>query len=745
MQRVQPSCQSAALGWKGPHVSAIADGGIVVPRGRVSANIAALRKRMSTLPPAAPVTSTGVFQRASATECAEFLPQLAINRTGKFFEATESLSAAQIESILDSTAQHVSPLPLQYLAVVAYGGRYFQQVKEPVPNVARTSGRTISGALSIRVQPIVRPAAIAPGSKSQELTYAHALVLEIEVSRTGLAKPQRYVFVQHAQLADPMACGLDAHVVQLSRQDLLNSFLRPGRTAGPSAKIQALSMRMMTIGADQMLRKVVEANNIESATSSLGLHRAIPGSMRLSVPVAGTARSRMVSISPRRSSVRTGSARVNLDGLTRWVAECAEQMDVCRGQRTLASNFLGQMAQEVPSMLGLVASGVLLDRWALEEYVAEHALAWSPVPGVASPWSNFEELLDAWDDPIVLKPATKPGVAPSTTPAAIPDRFEGTLGSGTQATNFLITLNKTSCAFDAVSHGAFGRFSPNTHPGSGPIESFEKLVSRIAAFRVGLDSGKVLYCADGVFQSGNLDLAVDQLIKILRSVPALGAVTSEKGDKDMMAKTDTVFQSTSSFSIIESSTELTAGNSTVICEDGSREWCDYLEIGNDATPRHRWLHAKVQAKIVSNVKRPMSEGKGSLSASKLQEVVGQATKNLAFIRAPSTDQRLKIKVATWANKTCDLPKKASINRLRRGPLTSEAAILTAFDQASGHPGAVHEIAIVVPNYSHRSLTTALRKLPQGTASQSTIQLFWLLSSFMHACLEVGATPIVFTR
>jgi hypothetical protein len=178
----------------------------------------------------------------------------------------------------------------------------------------------------------------------------------------------------------------------------------------------------------------------------------------------------------------------------------------------------------------------------------------------------------------------------------------------------------------------------------------------------------------------------------------------------------------------------------------------------------RWLHAKVQplltpacaaarhtakatgAKAPVAVYGPVSQG-ASLSASDLQEVIGQAMKNLAFLRIPSSDNSFQKRCASWIADFCTLPSKANIRRNRRAAFASlkVADISSRFDSLSSDPLAEFEVGLVVPNYSYNVLCTELAKIPVGTASQPIVQAFWLLSGFMHACLEVGAKPLVFMQ
>ncbi len=298
------------------------------------------------------------------------------------------------------------------------------------------------------------------------------------------------------------------------------------------------------------------------------------------------------------------------------------------------------------------------------------------------------------------------------------------------------------------------------HPKKGEIAvDLSEVLNEEVCFRVVFDQGRALYCSEGAFRSSNIDLAIGQLAHIFRPVKNLGKVVSEKG---AVASSSKAFSLDSSFHFIETEPLITDPDSILICDDAKDEWCDYLEL-DILQPRIRWLHAKVQGvetpasikaravakaagKTIPAVYGPVSKS-SSLSASNLQEVIGQAMKNLAKLRMSSSEAGFAQRCDRWINKTCTLPSANSVRRNRR---STHAHITVAdvgkrFDICAGDPLAVLEVAIVVPNYSAKDLTAEMNAISTGAASQPVIQAFWLLSGFMHACLEVGAKPLVFMQ
>jgi hypothetical protein len=286
--------------------------------------------------------------------------------------------------------------------------------------------------------------------------------------------------------------------------------------------------------------------------------------------------------------------------------------------------------------------------------------------------------------------------------------------------------------------------------------ALDEVLNDFRTFRMVFEAGSALYCSEGAFRSSNVILATAQLKSIFKGVEDLERVITEKG---LGRNRQINFDATSSFFVIEGNSEITDPGSILICDDANNEWCDFLEL-DELNKRIRWIHSKVQriettqsrrdraaaaatGRVMNAVHGPMSLG-STLSASDLQEVVGQATKNLSKLRVSTNDPSLSNRCNTWLTSTCNLLNPAVIPRMRRGGGTA-ATLAGVFDATAGDPNAVYEVAIVVPNYSVAGLSAALDQVALGNGDLNVIQAFWLLSGFMHACLEIGAKPIIFMQ
>ncbi|OYU45944.1 MAG: hypothetical protein CFE44_04855, partial [Burkholderiales bacterium PBB4] len=391
--------------------------------------------------------------------------------------------------------------------------------------------------------------------------------------------------------------------------------------------------------------------------------------------------------------------------------------------------------------------------------------------GAPPSWDDISFIDAAFDIPVPLKKVAPTKPVPVQTPAAgskaagkanaapkpssAVRRYEGTVSDSAGTTvQVALEIEGGTCRFSTVPDGRLG----DVRSTAGVIP-FEQMVTRAKALRVSFDKGRVLYAAEGAHRSGNLKLAVFRLQESIHGFKSFDAVTTEKGEKDKITPGEIFFPAESSFYAIENDQGIASG-ATLVCCDATDEICDYLDI--DLTGRRlRWLHAKVQRKSSEAAKKAaavaaaalpvgakaqkaalkaMGSLKGSLSASSLQEVVGQAIKNLAFLRRDSSETEFTKEVDRWAE-TCELAEPAKIPRVRRGSKKPGDEVATIL----ADPSVRHEVAIVVPAYSKKRLATEFGKIELGTADQECVQMFWLLSGFTQACLEVGVTPLIFMR
>lgn len=684
-------------------------------------------------------------------------------RTGRFYKLKAGLSYSDHETLVYSVAR--LPVSASAVTLSGLGDSELKVVRSASLGSWITNGPTVEAFGTLYIQPVLEAPGVGTSAAGLfELRFAHVLILEGAVKR-GQKRGQRYAFVNCEILEDPLR---DTSLVQpLSRAELVNPFLSSSLTTNEIVRIEELNMRIMNMSRVGLRRKAVEAYDVEASVSSLGLHRSIPGTMRVRLPRdagVGTA----VTISTGRQSVRAGSSRVKLSTVTDWFAQCVVRLDAENGASGLRNTFLAEMAEPLDTLDNIEPDSLLLDFAALEEAGFGSSQHWQRAEKTPAAWTEDSFLHLAFDEPIFLTKVAPPPAAASPSavvtaisapaapagtpaPAALVRRYEGTIDDGAgNVVTINLEVEGDGCRLVAAQDGLLG----NVVSTGGTIP-FERTVTRAKALRVSFDGGRVLYAAEGAHRSGNLRLAVKRLQASIFGIKSLDAVTTEKGD-DVIKDTDTAFPVGSCFHAIEQDQGITGKGSTLVCGDAMDEVFDYLDIDENDS-RLRWLHAKVQRKSTAAAKvaaraaaapgattpkpvlTPMGSTRGSLSASGLQEVVGQAIKNLAFLRRDPSDPSFVDEVARWG-KNCTLPFDSKILRLRRGSDPGGKVSAIALNAS-----ARQEVAIVIPTYSKTTLVDEFARIESGGAGQHSIQLFWLLSGFTHACLEVGVTPLIFLR
>jgi hypothetical protein len=690
---------------------------------------------------------------------------LRFSRSGQFYVLNGPLDANEVTrlfnaAVADQDSQYPAPGPLN----VVHGPSSQNSNIEfrEVRGASRTfhvENERVELVASVFIRSFAHSPLFAPKSGLVEHSYGYLILIEATIPGVGGVAPKNYLFVHRDGAVDPMKQGFHGLTTPIDFAAFLEQFLSSaGTNAAGLARIERLAMRMMATSQGEVRQKVIDSHDVEASTSSLGLHRTIAGSFTLTRQKGS--KSEQLNLSPHKYSVRVGTSRVTYDALLNWVASIALGFSETVGVATVSSPFLAQMAQPLLDLVGKVPSSLFIERHrfssSIQAFCNQNGRSWIGNAGTPAGW-GIDDILDQLSDPLRLNPAprTRTGAPLQMVPLPkeafyFPDPplplYAGNDGLYVRVTSRTCSIHLPK----GVGHLVLPGINPD------PM-ALHEVLNESKAFRVVFEAGSALYCSEGAFRSSNVELATTQLKSILRGVVDLGHIVTEKGS-GRARQVD--FDATSSFSVIENCAEITSANSILICDDATNEWCDFLELDQE-NMRIQWIHSKVQrietrasrtARAAANalgrrvdaVYGPMSLG-SSLSASDLQEVVGQATKNLSKLRVSTRDPSLLPRCNTWLTSNCTLLGPAVIQRMRRGAGIASTDLVAVFDATAGDPNANYEVAILVPNYSVAGLSLALDQIALGNGDLNVIQAFWLLSGFMHACLDVGAKPIVFMQ
>lgn len=164
----------------------------------------------------------------------------------------------------------------------------------------------------------------------------------------------------------------------------------------------------------------------------------------------------------------------------------------------------------------------------------------------------------------------------------------------------------------------------------------------------------------------------------------------------------------------------------LICDDLGDEWADFIGLSTTARPRVvSFYHAK--------------HGKCSLGASPFHEAVGQALKNLG--RMALAIDAMPAKFESWVSPYRNEGVTTAISRLVRGGTAAE--IDAGITSTRAAPDLVKQVFIVTSSLSKAAVAQVFAEAENGVPPPAHfVQLYWLLTTYFAACVEMGAVGYV---
>lgn len=246
------------------------------------------------------------------------------------------------------------------------------------------------------------------------------------------------------------------------------------------------------------------------------------------------------------------------------------------------------------------------------------------------------------------------------------------------------------------------------------------LINRLGCFSIGFSDYSYIYMNKRIYKNASIQNDFNSILSILCPLEEIESVTSEKGYGYDGGSTD--FESTSMFGVVEKI--IFNGADFLLCDDFGNEWADHIAIqGNKIS----YIHSKC------------NEGKSMLSASKFQEVIGQAVKNIGNMNPD--DDMISRKMETMNGKW----GQTGINRCRIGTPNDYERL---YKKLRYNPNKIQEICLAVNYLSKSELVDAFDKIRNNEEFMQknyVIQLVWLLSGFISACKDADLNCRIFCR
>lgn len=246
------------------------------------------------------------------------------------------------------------------------------------------------------------------------------------------------------------------------------------------------------------------------------------------------------------------------------------------------------------------------------------------------------------------------------------------------------------------------------------------LINNLGCFSVGFSNYSYIYMGKRLYMNVGIQKDFESILSILCPINEIVNVTSEKGHG--YDATSTEFKDNSMFYVVEKN--IFSNAEFLLCDDLGNEWADYIAINENSMS---YIHCKC------------NDGSETLSASKFQEIIGQAIKNIGNINPD--DNSIQNKIRGMNNKW----NSTSINKCRKGIPTDYEKL---YKNLRYNPNKVQEICLAVNYLSKSALADAFDKIKNNQPLQqrnNVVQLAWLLSGFISTCKEADLNCRIFCR
>ncbi|TWI04659.1 hypothetical protein IP90_00792 [Luteimonas cucumeris] len=245
--------------------------------------------------------------------------------------------------------------------------------------------------------------------------------------------------------------------------------------------------------------------------------------------------------------------------------------------------------------------------------------------------------------------------------------------------------------------------------------TLQKFIHRDGAYAICFDDPKYMYFGKRCFMDVSGSSEIESLLGLFVERSELVDMTSEKG-AFVAAQID--FDAGSVFSAVE---KIHAKDDFLFCDDLGNEWADHISFNKSVGVVH-FIHSK--------------HGDVSASASALQVVVGQAIKNLGNMHF-SVDQMLAKYEKSLHGKVI---KGTAIQRVRR-----RSGQFPAFLRHLVSNYGFERVCVLACSFiSLGQISRELRKIKSGSPVTGNVtQFYWIVSSFAHACRDVGVIPRIY--
>jgi hypothetical protein len=528
-----------------------------------------------------------------------------------------------------------------------------------------------------------RPPAFAP--TAAELT-------ETRFGFCCLIESKKVLAVAHAGFAWSDSLLPLTEPTTLSQQDaaaVLGSMEEP--------RVDKVSTRSMSASIKSIHARTLEGDDLEASIPSLGASRHVVSAVRT---VEGTTGATL-SLTPGSSRLTQLGPRSGLKEMVSWVGD---EM-VTRLGSGQSFRFLSRFAEairfdDLPASVEPTGISLALDLPGLDglDWQFQGAAAGAPRAIVAHRMARiFNRLRLVLGSPKALSSRGNRLVAQY--PPPIGDMF--------------LNENKRSYSIE----NAFLRRLHFMDADTQVRRSLLSALNETRAFLVTFSDLQYAYVASRLVRTAHVSESLATVLGAVQVYSKIANATSEKG------KLSGRIDPRSLFGLIES--QCAKADAVLLLDDGGAEWADYIGVADPhSSPIVSFYHAKYT-------------GKPSASASVLQEVIGQAEKNIGWLTA-SPDVLEDRARRVWA-KPYKWPAGGSVRRIRRK--IKNQSVAEVLCEVAANPKTRRRVCIVASSLTQAKLAELATSSGKALKPYEA-QLAWLLSVFVSSCAEAGVEPVI---
>ncbi|WP_320172903.1 hypothetical protein [Maridesulfovibrio sp.] len=507
-----------------------------------------------------------------------------------------------------------------------------------------------------------------------------------------LIEHDEYVFIFKDKIND-ISTVIKGYLEKINYEELCSLFQHE------EAAYESITLNSLNTSPVAVRSKKLEAMNLKKSISRLGTNRQIPKNLKKRTD--GTC----VSITPVSSRISSYTKKASVDEIAQWTMSIVSDIKLGHTLDDFLQNFAEPISYE-QKRNELKPLGVFFDLNEIEEDLKN------------SPNAELYWLCKDGEKIIPLKNRQRERLFTTAKNTFVVEQH------GDDYTVKLEDFNICSLNLNKKTITATGGILKNIIYKDDFIEEkLHILLRKKRALHVSFDDHKLLYCNGNLFQDTKILRDIEGLLSSFITDDSLVNVKSEKGFKHL-TEHSTEFHSESLFYFVEN---IYSKDDFLICDDLGDEWADHIGFkrGGGSNPEISFYISKHK------------HGTSS-SASQLQDVIGQAQKNIGRIFIDTEEFKKKI-THKWAEPFNANKITTKISRIRK----NSGDIVRSFEEISSYPNTVRQMVIVADFISKSKLQKILVDLKTGIERRPHYtQLFWILSSFMGVCQEMGVRPLV---